>query len=839
MSIILVELIQSFSFTTVENLNVNTTHRLSGCNFIQLVPTTQYYNYVGYDKTRLIYCNFWYFNIRGLEVNVTTTPKCMIIISNQSILAIGYKVPGYYKEISVDYSYNLQGAFGVFLKIFCYTGGCVQENMLNSIVIAFYKPPTAHPPDAVFCYNVTFPVIINGTETNVEFGVYKSPVHLFYIPYTSLFGNITLYINYFTENAGYNKPYFIGIFNHAAVSTERSAVAKAIVYNWFIIQCRKVPTPPMPIILKNGILHANDKTYVAQNSRIMIPNIINCIKAVSNCSNSLAYVESNFSIVRMEFCIINGENFFGAKISSSSTLFMFLYSSIKRSSSCVVYIPLIVNGKVKIVKFYEIKCSNIIYLYPQNNIEGCVTINFKILETYFHLTGVKEISIGDVYPSCSINFVMSYQEVAPTKAKIRLNSEVPFYYINGTKYYTNETYQVCVPAIICIPNNLTVDLTRYLLKCVKICNLTLPDKLILGCGCYNITASYNIQYYLSVPFNLTGYVNGEKTIISSGWYNAGEVIQIENTTYYPCKFERYVIISVLPSMSIIVNSPINVTVSYITQFYVNVTSRIPVYAEINGTNETFVSGWYNKGSNILIENIAYYSCPFTRFILISVNPATSFTLDSHMVITVNWLEQFYVSVNYETVAIINCHNLTLKSGYYNDGTIIKINQYQYINSTKRLLILLISPKNYCIFVNSPINITLSKMLQYYVCIVLPNGTIKGWFNANSTITLPQKIEVNEVTYVLKGSNQIIISHTGVIKPCYLVQQCTTTSTSTTSSTITQSTTSTSATSSTIPSTTSQSTPSQITQVLTSAYLPILISLMVAIVIGAAILIKRK
>lgn len=67
----------------------------------------------------------------------------MIIISNQSILAIGYIVPGYYKEISVDYSYNLQGAFGVFLKIFCDTGGCMQENMLNSIVIAFYKPPTA------------------------------------------------------------------------------------------------------------------------------------------------------------------------------------------------------------------------------------------------------------------------------------------------------------------------------------------------------------------------------------------------------------------------------------------------------------------------------------------------------------------------------------------------------------------------------------------------------------------------------------------------------------------------------------------------------------------------
>ncbi|MFP3203037.1 MAG: hypothetical protein RXR43_12685, partial [Sulfolobus sp.] len=63
---------------------------------------------------------------------------------------------------------------------------------------------------------------------------------------------------------------------------------------------------------------------------------------------------------------------------------------------------------------------------------------------------------------------------------------------------------------------------------------------------------------------------------------------------------------------------------------------------------------------------------------------------------------------------------------------------------------------------------------------------------------------------------------------------------TTSTTSTESTTSTSTTSSsTIPSTTTQSTPSQITHVSTFVYLPIVISVMIAIVLGAAILIKRK
>ena len=84
---------------------------------------------------------------------------------------------------------------------------------------------------------------------------------------------------------------------------------------------------------------------------------------------------------------------------------------------------------------------------------------------------------------------------------------------------------------------------------------------------------------------------------------------------------------------------------------------------------------------------------------------------------------------------------------------------------------------------------------------------------------------------------------GVIEPCYLVQQCISTATrtsTTTTMTSTESTTSTSTTSSsTIPSTTTQSTPSQITHVSTSVYLPIVISVMIAIVIGAAILIRRK
>jgi len=84
---------------------------------------------------------------------------------------------------------------------------------------------------------------------------------------------------------------------------------------------------------------------------------------------------------------------------------------------------------------------------------------------------------------------------------------------------------------------------------------------------------------------------------------------------------------------------------------------------------------------------------------------------------------------------------------------------------------------------------------------------------------------------------------GVIKPCYLVQQCISTATrtsTTTSTTSTEVTTSTSTTSSsTIPSTTTQSTPSLIALVSASVYLPIVISVVIAMVIGAAILIKRK
>ncbi|WP_236750602.1 hypothetical protein [Acidianus sp. HS-5] len=608
-------------------------HIISGGKFIQLVPTTKYYNYVGYNETRLIYCNLWYFNIRGSEVNVTTTPTDMTIISNQSILAIGYIVPGYYDEISVDYSYNLQGAFGVFLKIFCNMSSCRQYDMLNSIVIAFYKPPTAQPPDAVFCYNVTFPVIINGTESNVEFGVYKSPVHIFYIPYTPLFGNVTLFVNCFTENAGYYKPYFIGIFNHAAVSTEKNAVAVAVVYNLFVIQSHKVPTPHIPVVLRNGVLTFNGTSYVAKNSMIEMSEALNPINVESKCNDSMTYVKSIFNVTRIEFHINSGENFLGAKIvTSNSTLYLFLYSSIKKSSSCIVYIPLIVNGKTEVMKFYEIKCGNISYLYPQCNIEGVVRINFIALEKYFHLDCIKGTAIGDVYPGSYINFTMSYQEVTPKETSIIVNSEIPFYYINGVKYYTNKTYEVSVPALVCIPNNLTSNLTRYILRSVNVDGVTMPNKFILPCGCYNITTNY--------------------------------------------------------------------------------------------------------------------------------------------------------------------------------------------------------------------------LIQYYICIILPNGTVKGWYNASSVVIIPKEIEVNGVTYVLNGSNEFIILHTGVYKPCYVVETSSTTTpptstTSTTTSTITtSSTTSTSSTAATnststaITSTTPTSTTSPSISINTS-YLPIMIVIIAAIAVGGIIILKRR
>ncbi|QIW22798.1 hypothetical protein EWF20_00550 [Sulfolobus sp. S-194] len=281
-----------------------------------------------------------------------------------------------------------------------------------------------------------------------------------------------------------------------------------------------------------------------------------------------------------------------------------------------------------------------------------------------------------------------------------------------------------------------------------------------------ITIYYYNQYYITVssPIPIHAIINGTNTTLTTGWYNEGTTIKVLNITYYPASYERFVIVSILPSVSFTVNSSINVTISTVKQFLVTLSSPIPVYAIINETNTTLTTGWYNAGSKIYVENITYYPNPFTRYVITNITPK-EVTVESPLTIKLSTLEQFYLKLSSPIPihAIINGTNTTLTTGWYDKGIEIKIlNITYYPTSESRYIIIQISPSSE-LTLNKPYNVTIYAVLQYYVSVsskipvkALINGTEtilnSSWINKGTTIDI-----INYTYYVNADERYVITS----------------------------------------------------------------------------------
>ncbi|MCG3109110.1 Thermopsin [Metallosphaera sp. J1] len=259
-----------------------------------------------------------------------------------------------------------------------------------------------------------------------------------------------------------------------------------------------------------------------------------------------------------------------------------------------------------------------------------------------------------------------------------------------------------------------------------------------------VTVTYYQQYYVDVSSTIPVYamVNGRNETLSSGWYNQSTAIDIENIPYYVATGEREVIGHVTPSTSLTVNSPLNVTITPEVQYYVQVSSPIPVYAQIGYENSTLQSGWYNQGTLIQVENITYYPSPNERYVITSITPS-NVTVNQPETITISTVIQYRLILNspIPTYALVNGRNETLSSGWYDAGTIINVeNVTYYVNPTTRELVTGISPAT--LTMNGPATISVKTTKQYLIQInsqypVTINGvqTNSEWVNAGSTVTL--------------------------------------------------------------------------------------------------------
>jgi len=306
-----------------------------------------------------------------------------------------------------------------------------------------------------------------------------------------------------------------------------------------------------------------------------------------------------------------------------------------------------------------------------------------------------------------------------------------------------------------------------------------------------VNISFITEYLVNFTKPVYGYNNGTFQLLESNWYENGTVLSIPtyiNTTYDTRLF-TYGNLTGL----IILNKPIIINDSQITQFYVKTESTI--VGDINNVLTNITSNWYNISTKFFIPTtiplkndyrLATYGGMTGTFILYSplvindvqvlqyylefpfnvnielpngtrlytnnlwvnngsiavVSNQTTYINDQIRAIVplqvfnspnfnkLNYTYQFLVTTNLPTPVTINGENITLTSGWFNQNTSIIIYKTYYENTFTRIVILSSNIKN--ITLGGPTYISVYYIYQYLV-------TIKGYYENTSSIIFSENL----------------------------------------------------------------------------------------------------
>ncbi|ARM76923.1 thermopsin [Acidianus manzaensis] len=447
---------------------------------------------------------------------------------------------------------------------------------------------------------------------------------------------------------------------------------------------------------------------------------------------------SNISYIPFEFTYyVNGSSL----PQSPNVTFDFPNGStitIPYSNNTILYVPYGTTYSIQ----SSISLSNGIRWAMPNSISGTVTESTTVYTTYYEqylVTFDFTVENGQWSSSPTVTYYSFGSKVVTTPpATVWVDYNSPYYY---SQILPNSNSEERAYA----PNPLG--------------SVTSPG---------SITVNYYIQYYVTVSSSIPVYalVNGDNTTFISNWYNGGTSISVENITYYPSSTEREVISSITPTSSFTVSSSLTVNIGTITQYYVAVSSPIPVYALVNGANETFTSNWYNKGVKISVENITYYPSSTEREVITLISPQL-FTVNSALSVKVSTITQYYVNISspIPVYALVNGANQTLVSNWYNGGTSISVENITYYpSSTEREVITSISTQSFT--VNSPKDVEIKTITQYYVAVSSPIP-VKASVNSKLTylnsswLNVSTKIEIINYTYQINSYERCVITNTSV------------------------------------------------------------------------------
>ncbi|ARM74837.1 thermopsin family protease [Acidianus manzaensis] len=315
----------------------------------------------------------------------------------------------------------------------------------------------------------------------------------------------------------------------------------------------------------------------------------------------------------------------------------------------------------------------------------------------------------------------------------KFNPIIPgFTFVNesGKVFYTTSSF--------------TVNISKYIMKENNTLNYTLDDIILNEDGISKvINNGYTIQpnnfwfetisivpYYSVYDFVTINYPN----CTFSGWIRNSTSIVLPKFINISSA-ERYVLNS---SSLVAVVSPMIISPRYVLQYLVSI-----YYPNKH------IQDWFNNGSVVSFPKFINVSSA-ERYVL---NGSSELIIKGPVSFVVPYVLQYYVSLSLPNGTIV---------GWFNNGTKIILPTIINISPTDRYLI---NISNIYI-IHKSVSFVVPYVLQYYVSLSLPNGTIVGWFNNGTKIILPRIINLTKELFTLKSPLMLIVDKSINYTPIY-------------------------------------------------------------------------
>jgi len=280
--------------------------------------------------------------------------------------------------------------------------------------------------------------------------------------------------------------------------------------------------------------------------------------------------------------------------------------------------------------------------------------------------------------------------------------------------------------------------------------------------------TYVTQYFLAVQ-------SAYGTATGQGWYTSGtqtqatindqEVLEGQGTKYVFSGWSRDAAGTQLQSNSIIMDAPKVAIANWIIQFYLTVQSNPGNLTGLKG------SGWYDDAgmANVSAPSIIPLNSgtrlEFDHWSgeLSGQQPVGVVSMDRPKTIQANYVDQYYLSVQYAPAEVADSYNET-HAGWYSTNSDVQLGPAPTtitISPVERLQFTgwsdsgsLANNLSYAVTMDKPRNVTLSYSTEYYLNVQSTYGTMSGsgWYNrgAVATITGPTSYGAWPITYTLTG-----------------------------------------------------------------------------------------